>query len=126
MTNNTFLSQGVQDVVEATISDSSKAFVFDILRNKIYSNKIAATVRETVSNAKDSHSAARKVDSPIYIEIPDQDHPFFVVQDWGTGIPPEVMERVYMDYGSSTKKDADSETTPTVGKFGINVTCALN
>lgn len=115
---NLFQSEGINTVIDATISDTSKAFVFDILRNKIYSNKIGATVRETISNAKDAHTAAGKNSLPIYIEIPDRNHPFFIVQDWGTGMSPQTMKEVYMDYGSSSKREKENNSS-VVGKFGI-------
>lgn len=115
---NVFFSENIETVFDATISDASKGFVFDILRNKIYSNKIGAVVRETIANAKDAHAAAKKPEAAIHIEIPTSEYPFFVVQDWGTGIPQEIIKEVYMDYGSSTKKSKDPNSLE-VGKFGV-------
>jgi sensor histidine kinase regulating citrate/malate metabolism len=67
-------------------------------------------LRETVANAIDSHLEAG-VDEPIIITITDQD---LSIRDFGTGISPERFQNIYINIGSSTKRQSNNY----IGSFG--------
>lgn len=101
------------DVKSFGISDTG--FILDILRNKLYSDIIAAITREISCNARDAHREAGKRNVPIEITLPNYVEPYFKVQDFGTGISPERIADIFVNYGKSTKRDSNDY----VGFYGL-------
>lgn len=89
--------------------------IFDILRNKMYSNPILAICREISCNARDTHRVVGKQDVPVEITLPNTLEPFYKIKDFGEGISPERIESIYVKYTSSTKRNDNLQT----GAFGI-------
>lgn len=112
-TQETSLEGGVK-IGEFGITNT--AHIIEILRSSIYKDKVLAVIREYSTNAVDAH-VANKVSKPIQVVCPDwsQDSPIFSVRDFGTGISPENMVKIFLQYGESTKGDDDSQT----GMLGI-------
>jgi len=94
--------------------DSESYVIFDILRNKIYSDPIGAVVRETCSNARDANHETGNEDKPIKIWITDN---AFIVEDNGPGISEWRMENICSQYGKSTKTNSDN----LIGCFGLGM-----
>ncbi len=109
------LSEGVESSVSFGIDESQLGLVFDILRSKIYSDPVLAVVRELSSNAKDAHAGAKISDRPIVVTLPTASNPTFIVQDFGKGMSPELINTVYRNYGSSLKTGDNSQ----IGGFGL-------
>jgi len=89
--------------------------VFDILRNKLYSNPVLAVCREISCNARDAHREVGNPDLPIQIHIPNALEPYFEVKDFGPGISPDRVENIFIRYASSTKRNDNVQT----GYFGL-------
>ena len=87
---------------------------FSILSDKIYTNKIAAVIREISTNAYDAHVAAGN-DEPFDVHLPTALEPFFSVRDYGTGLSHEDCMHVYTTYFMSTKTDSNDF----VGALGL-------
>lgn len=79
------------------------AKAFDILVNKIYTDKIGAIVRELSANAYDSHIDAGKADVPFEIHLPNAMEQYFYIRDYGTGISEEKIYDVYTKVFKSDK-----------------------
>lgn len=100
--------------------DSSNSVIFEILRNKMYSNKIGSIAREVASNSRDANIEAGN-DQPIEIEFTNNNilsmigNTSIIFRDFGIGISPERMEDVFLKYGASTKRDTNLQT----GGFGL-------
>jgi hypothetical protein len=92
--------------------DTDTSVIFDILRNKLYSDKPASICRELLSNARDAHREVGKDSVPIRITVPG---PYLVIQDFGPGISPARMEEIYCIYGRSTKREDNIQT----GGYGL-------
>lgn len=97
------------------ISENDVAHVTSILRDTLYSDKIAAVIREYSSNAWDAHRMIGKGDVPIKVTVPTQFEPTFKVRDYGPGLSRDEIFRVYSKYGASTKRSSDEA----VGMLGI-------
>lgn len=107
---------------ESFFSVQDTGMIFDILRNKLYSNPIAAICREISCNARDTHRAVGKFDVPIQIQLPNALEPFFKVKDNGEGISPDRMENIFIKYTASTKREDNIQT----GGWGIGCKCPFS
>lgn len=89
--------------------------IFDILRNKMYSNPIGAICREISCNARDAHREVGKQDVATEIYLPNSLEPFYKIKDFGPGISPDRMANIFIKYTASTKRDDNLQT----GGFGL-------
>lgn len=85
---------------------------FQILSSALYKNPTLAMVRETICNAWDSHIENGITDKPLRITLDDE---YLIIQDFGGGIPQNLIQPVYGIYGASTKKNDGRQT----GGFGL-------
>jgi len=100
--------------------DTSNQMIVSILRDKLYSNKIAAVCREVASNSRDANREAGKGDVSVKITLSNEDSVLgdgmtISFKDSGVGISPSRIDNVFLKYGSSTKRDSNNQT----GGFGI-------
>lgn len=87
------------------------------LRDKIYSNKILAVVREYICNALDEHKK-HSVDVPINIILKNNQ---FTVRDYAKGLSEHDVRNVFGMYFRSTKSNDNSQT----GGFGLGSKAAF-
>lgn len=97
---------------EFGIGDTS--VIIDILRNRLYQNKIQSMCQEIISNARDAMREVGK-DNTFEVIIPTRLNPTFRVRDFGPGISPDRMLNVFIKYGASTKRKSNNQT----GGFGV-------
>ena len=110
-------SSGVLSTASFGISTDTEdlAMLVGILRDKLYSNKALAVLREYATNAYDAHVQAGMPDRPIRIGLPtDMDHQL-VIRDFGPGLTEEDIYQVFLKYGRSTKRNDNVA----LGMFGI-------
>lgn len=89
-------------------------FIATLLTSNLYSHPFESFLRETISNAYDSHIEA-KTKHPIILMITGKGdgfssikEPFSVsVRDYGVGISPERFQQIYTNIGSSTKRESN-------------------
>lgn len=89
--------------------------MFKVLYDSLYTHKEEAIVRELLCNAWDAHVAAGTTDTPINIHLPTLLEPWFQITDYGTGLAPDDVIGLYMNYGASNKRD----TNALIGGFGL-------
>lgn len=92
----------------------NKEFIFDVLSDKIYNNKIGAIVREIISNAVDANIEVKNVKDKVVVHLPSGDEPYFFVRDFGPGMDTERIN-VFISFGDSTKRDSEDQ----IGYFGM-------
>lgn len=97
------------------ISQEDTVHILRILRSTLYSDKIAAVVREYSANAWDAHREVGKADVPIQVTLPTAESLLFEVKDFGPGISHQDIARVFTKAGRSTKRESNGA----VGFFGI-------
>lgn len=102
---------------KVSIDEKNLQHIITILSSNLYSHPMQSFLREIVSNAVDSHIEAG-VDEPIIITITDND---LSIRDFGTGISPERFRDVFINIGSSTKRDSNGF----IGYFGIGKYASL-
>lgn len=89
------------------IKASAKAFR---ILSGFYSEPILAIPRELGANAWDSHVKAGNTKTPFLVHAPNTLEPWFSVRDFGTGLSPEDVDKIYTTYFESTKtSDNDSD-----------------
>ena len=107
--------QSSGNMQEQSFSIKDQGMIFDILRNKMYSNPIQAICREISCNARDAHREVGKESSPIHIQLPNYLEPIFKIRDFGPGISPDRMSNIFIQYTASTKRSDNKQT----GGFGL-------
>lgn len=103
---------------EFGIKEADMGLILEILRSKLYSNPIGAICREVASNSRDANREAEN-NVPIEISINNSvlsmSDMTISFKDFGHGISPKRMAGVFVNYGSSTKRESDEFT----GGFGL-------
>lgn len=96
-------------------SKGDEAHIMIILRDKLYSDKISAVLREYGTNALDAHEEAGIGKTPIHVTLPTRLQPFLIIRDFGAGLDDAGIREVYTQYGRSTKRLSDSA----IGQLGL-------
>ena len=104
---------GIQQEKEFGIIFDAK--MVRILSDQLYQDKVGSIIRELSCNAYDSHVEAGKKDVPFVVHLPNRLEPFFYVQDYGVGLSPEQVRKIYTVYGSSTKTSSNEQ----IGQLGL-------
>lgn len=81
------------------------------LRDKIYSDKVGAVVREYITNALDEH-VKYNIDRPVRVSLTDKE---FIVRDFAKGLSEEDIRNVFGMYFKSTKRTNNAQS----GMFGL-------
>lgn len=105
-------SQGIQRT--KTFQIKTNAHAFRILSSGLYSDKIAAVLREIGCNAHDAHLEAKQK-KPFEVKLPTRFDNQFYIKDWGIGLDDNEVENLYTTYFESTKQHSDEFT----GAFGL-------
>jgi hypothetical protein len=101
---------------------SDVRLVVDIL-SKLYAYPIRTLVQEYICNGRDAmREAGTWGKQPLDITVPNTLEPTFKVRDYGVGITPDRMENIFVNYGSSTKRNTNAQT----GGFGIGAKSAFS
>lgn len=81
------------------------------LRDKIYSDKVGAVVREYITNALDEH-VKYNIDLPVRVTLTSNE---FIVRDFAKGLSEEDVRNVFGMYFKSTKRTNNAQS----GMFGL-------
>ena len=107
------------DGAKFTFSNNPK--LFNILSDKLYSDKIGSIIRELACNCADSHKAAG-VNIPFNINLDIKNNVFssnntstFSIEDFGLGLSENEIYSIYTCYGESTKSNSNEY----IGAFGL-------
>lgn len=109
----------IEDIAMSMRSEDF-AHIASVLNN-LYSDPIAAVVREYSTNAWDSHVMAG-YDRPIEISLPSAERLEFVVQDYGLGLNVDDLRNIYAMYGASNKR----HTNDVAGMLGLGSKSGLS
>lgn len=113
---------GSQESIAMSLDLDSAQFLMQMLSKNLYSDAIGSTIRETCSNALDSHRRAGVV-KPIIVKLgPVSNSAYeFSVEDFGTGLDDADVEDIISKYGKSTKRDKEDE----LGLMGLGFKAPL-
>lgn len=99
------------------IDQSNIEHIISILSTNLYSHPEQSFLREIVSNAIDAQVEAES-DEPAIVSMAYDTNSFSYIvsiRDYGTGISPERFKEIYLNIGSSTKRESNDY----IGSFGI-------
>ena len=92
-TNPNVVSNTLQNTTQYSIKASAKAF--KILSDGLYSDKIAAPIRELSTNAYDAHVAKGNTHTPFDVHLPSVAEPWFAIRDYGIGMSKQELQTTY-------------------------------
>lgn len=104
------------------ISKGNEAHLLSILRNKLYTDKIYAVIREYTTNGSDAHWEIGTPDRPLDVWIPNSLFPTFIVRDYGKGLTEDQIRNHYTQYGDSSKRKDNNQ----IGGLGIGCKAAFS
>jgi hypothetical protein len=108
-------SSGIQSESFFNVKESNVGHIFSILRNKLYSNKPLAIIREYCTNAFDAHVEAGIPERPIEVSFPTAFKNSLTIRDFGLGLSEGDVFNVFASYGESTKRNTNDQ----VGMMGL-------
>ncbi len=112
---NVLFEGETQQSIGMTLDLDSAQILMQMLSKNLYSDSIGSTIRETASNALDSHRRAG-VDKPIIVSLENVNGNYeFSVEDVGLGLDADDVENIISKYGKSTKR----EEANSLGMFGL-------
>ena len=106
-------TNGIIDSKEFKIPPSKE--IFRILSSGMYSDVIAAIIRELSCNAWDAHQDNNNSKKQFDVELPGRFHPLFRLRDYGPGLSHEDVMDLYVSYGGSTKRERNDQ----IGALGL-------
>ena len=114
--SNVLVDGQSQESIGMSLDLDSAQILMQMLSKNLYSDGIGSTVRETVSNALDSHRKAG-VDTPIIVSFKSStDYNYeFCVEDFGIGLDADDVRNIISKYGKSTKR----ESNEFIGAMGL-------
>jgi len=87
--------------------------LMSMLSTSLYANPLRTMIQEICFNAWDAHRMGNCQDKPIDVYINATTG--LIVRDYGPGIDPAMIDKIYCTYGASTKRDDPNQT----GGFGL-------
>lgn len=113
---------GTEETISMSIDSSDQAALMMILSENLYKDAIGSLVRESASNALDTHKEAGTTDPIIVkLEMNSSYNYVYSVQDFGTGISPEKVKNILSKYAASTKRNSNDY----LGYFGLGFKAPL-
>lgn len=89
-------------------ADGGATMIGRFLRDKLYTYKIRAIVREYCTNAIDEHIVCGKPDLPIKIVMPDAFESNLKIQDFGRGLCDYDVRNIFGMLAASTKRNSNA------------------
>ena len=119
---NVLFEGDTQQSIGMSLDLDSAHVLMQMLSKNLYSDAIGSSIRETCSNALDSHRRAG-VTKPIVVSFgPTKDGSYeFSVEDFGLGLDENDVENIISKYGKSTKRESNVE----LGMFGLGFKAPL-
>jgi hypothetical protein len=111
------------DMIESMfgISEDDSAHILMILRDKLYSDKIMAVIREYSANAQDAHAEVGKGNVPFKVILPSRLESSLRIRDYGPGLSEDEVRNLYVMYGASTKRNSNDA----IGQLGLGCKSAF-
>ena len=90
------------------ITTATQARILMTLSDKIYTRKELAVIRETSTNAADSHIMVGKSISDIIVTLPTLVDLNFRIRDFGDGLTEIEIRDIFCVFGESTKRQSNA------------------
>lgn len=87
------------------LDQNSTAHLMTVLTD-LYEDPESAVLRESVTNARDSHIVAGN-SAPVEVYLPTELSPSLRVKDYGVGMSRDDIVEIYSLYGASTKRESN-------------------
>jgi hypothetical protein len=119
-TSPTLTSDDMESSVMGLDEKSMDMFGY-FFRNKIYTDKILAVIRETICNAWDEH-VKHSITEPVRVKLrQDGSDTYWSCRDYAKGLSDEDVRKVFGTYGASKKRESNN----LIGGFGVGAASPL-
>lgn len=114
-TSSPIVTSGDMEDSKMGIDPDNSDFVASLLRDRIYTDKILAPIRELICNAVDANIEANS-DKSVYVDMTSNDNRYiWSVRDHGLGLSEDDVRNVFGKIGSSNKRNCNKQ----IGMYGI-------
>lgn len=116
------IQQGnIDETIKMSLDLDSVDFIMQMLSKNLYSDPIGSLIRESCSNALDSHRKAG-VNEPILVNLEyANDNYEYSVEDKGIGLDHNDVVSIISKYGKSTKREDNTQ----IGGWGLGLKAPL-
>jgi hypothetical protein len=113
--NSPTIASEDMNVSKMGVASGAEDMIAGFLRDKIYSNKTLACIRETITNSQDEH-IKYGIDKAVEVKLENVNGQYvWSSRDFAKGLSEESIRTIYGMYGGSDKRNNNNQ----VGGFGV-------
>jgi hypothetical protein len=94
-----------QELKSTDVEIGNVDLILSYMRKESYKHHLRTAIQEYLSNALDAHREAGQKNKKVIVKAPTHQDPTLSIKDFGVGMSPERIEKIWSKVGNSSKRD---------------------